>query len=290
MTVEFLETPTFPDRIAMNVEVAPGWNTRIVQLKSGFEKRNMEWGQARLRFNIASALQSTEEWEEVLSYLYCLGGQATGFRIRHPKDHDCTTANGYVTSAGTGDGTPSGQLFKVYTLGALTYAREIKKPRSGVAIYYDGAPLAPTPSVDTTSGIVTFGAFDTASVLDANPASGAVTTLELSDALAGLTSGDKVYLSGLGGTIGTVLNGVAHTVLGVTGSPGSILDLDVDSDGLAYTSGGTAAFYPQASKTLRWTGDFDVPVRFGTDAVALLMKTVDFQRMSDVPLLEIRVA
>ena len=218
-----------------------------------------------------------------------LKGRTHGFRIKDPVDNSVTTTEGYVGTGGVGDGTPTGQMYKFYEIGALSESRLISKPVVGtVTFYYDGNALVPA-SLDTTSGIATWSALDTAAVVSATPASGDATTLELSDALSGAVVGDKVYLSGIVGSIGTPLNGVSHTIQGISGSPEAIYDIDVDTSGLSYSSGGTAGYYPQASKTLRWAGEFDVPVRFGSDAMMLLVKTTSFQRWSDLPILEIRV-
>jgi len=51
------------------------------------------------------------------------------------------------------------QLVKTYTFGAYTYPRTIKKPVTGsTVIYFDGAPQGAGWSIDTTTGLVTFGA------------------------------------------------------------------------------------------------------------------------------------
>lgn len=288
--MSFLETPRFPDRISQNMEVSISWSTRVVLLASGYEQRNIEWSAARARYNIGTAIKSADELKEIIAWIRATQGRGHGFRIKDPTDYQTTAADddGYIGTGGVGDGTPTGQLYKVYVTGALSEARLISKPVSGQVVFYLDGNLI-TPTLDTTTGIATFTVLDSASVVNATPASGNATTVELSDALAGAQVGDKVYLSGLLGTIGNTLNGSAHTIQGISGSPNSILDLAVDTSGLSYTSGGTASFYPQARHSLRWVGEFDVPVRFDSDALRMLVKTTKFQRMSDIPIVEIRV-
>jgi len=285
--MSFIETPAFPDRIAANMEGGPTWATRVVVLQSGHEQRNIEWSAARMRYNLGTAIKSAAELVEVLAWMRCLRGRAHGFRIRDPIDHSATVANGYVGTVGVGDGTPTGQLHKYYSVGALNEARQINKPRTGtVSFLYDGSPITPS-ALDTTTGVVTWSAFASQSVVTVTP--GATTDVELAANLSGLLVGDKLYLSGLTGTIGAALNGLAHTVLTISGGSSEIYELDIDTTGLAYTSGGTGAFYPQASKSLRWAGQFDVPVRFMNDAMALMIQTTRFQQWNDIPLVEIRV-
>lgn len=285
----FLETPRFPDRISANMEGGPTWATRVVILKSGYEQRNIEWDAARMRFNIATAINSAADLAEVIAWMRALRGRAHGFRIKDPLDYSATTAEGYVGTGGVGDGLPTGQMIKFYEIGALSEARPITKPVAGtVTFYYDGAVLAPA-SLDTATGIVSWTALDSASVVNATPATGDATTVELADALSGAQVGDKMYLSSISGTIGATLNDTAHTIQGISGSPTVLYDLAVSTDGLSYTSGGTGGLYPQASKTLRWAGEFDVPARFGTDTMQLMAKTTTFQRWNDLPILEIRV-
>jgi uncharacterized protein (TIGR02217 family) len=287
----FLETPRFPDRISAGMESGPSWNTQVVIIRSGYEQRNQEWSASRMRFNIGTAITSPEELAEVISWMRALRGQAHGFRIKDWTDYSTTVSddNGYVNTDGLGSGASTGQLYKYYAVGALSESRIINKPVTGtVTVYMDGVSIS--VSVDTTTGIVTYSAaLDSASVTAATPASGDATTLTINDSLSGLQVGDKVYISGITGSIGNTLNGSAHTVQGISGSPETVLDLAVDTTGLSYSSGGTAALYPQARHSLRWAGEFDVPVRFGTDVMNMLVKNTRFQRWNDIPILEIRV-
>lgn len=284
----FLETPRFPDRISANMESGPTWATRVVLLKSGYEQRNIEWSHARMRFNIGTAITTAAELAEIITWLRAIRGRAHGFRVKDWLDFSTAIDTGYVNTGGVGDGNPTGQLYKFYELGALSESRIIQKPIDGAVIYHDGVVLAGT-SVATATGIVTLPALDTAAVVSATPATGDATTLELADALSGAVVGSKVYLSGITGSIAATLNGSAHTIQGISGSPNAVYDLAVDTNGLAYTSGGTASLYPQAAKSLRWVGEFDVPVRFGSDSLRMLAKTTQFQRISDLELVEIRV-
>lgn len=288
--MSFLETPRFPDRISFNMESGPTWSTRVVILQSGREQRNIEWSAPRMRYNVATAINSVADREEIIAWMRCLRGQAHGFRIKDPIDFSVDSDDGYINEGGVGNGTPTGQLYKYYSIGALSQAREITKPVSGTVTFYMDSTemISPAPSLDTTTGVVTFMAEDSASVMNACPATGGATTLTLDRALSGLSVGDKIYLVGISGTIGNTLNGAAHTVQAISASP-PIYDLATDTDGLSYTSGGTAAWYPQARHSLRWVGEFDVPVRFETDSLRLIAKTTDFQRWPDIPIVEIRV-
>jgi hypothetical protein len=242
-----------------------------------------------MRYNVATAIASAEDREEIISWMRCLRGQAYGFRIKDPIDFSVDIDNGYINEDGVGNGTPDGQLYKYYSIGALSQSRIINKPTGTLVLYQDGFQLnSPSPSVDTTTGEVTFNAEDSASVVSIASGTGGVTSLTLDRQLSGAIVGDKIYLSGVNGTMSTVLNGLAHTIQAMDASP-AFYELLVSTDGLTYTSGGTASFYPQERHSLRWVGEFDVPVRFETDSLRLIAKTTDFQRWSDIPIVEIRI-
>jgi len=289
--MSFLETPRFPDRISLNMEAGPTWSTRIVVVQSGYESRNVQWSAPLMRYNLGTAIQSAADREEIFAWMRCLRGQGYGFRLRDPIDYRVDLTNGYVNSDGLGNGTPNGQLYKFYALGAFNQAREITKPVYGAlpSFYLDAVEMiSPAPDLDTASGLVTFYPQDSAAVVGAVPISAGATSVTLTRMLAGVQIGDKLYVSGISGTIAAALNGAAHTVQAIEPSPATY-ELAVATDGLGYASGGLAALYPQQRQVLRWVGEFDVPVRFETDSLRLLAKTTNFQRWRDIPLVEIRI-
>lgn len=163
----FLETPRFPDDISYGSQGGPGYNTSIIQIKSGAESRNVNWSIARYEYDVSYGVQTMDNLEELIEYFHAVAGMAYGFRYKDWSDFkSCNT--GDTPSAvdqviGTGDAVESDfQLKKVYTKGAFSRSRDITKPVTGTVLIsingvqkLEGDGTYPW-SVDTATGIVTF--------------------------------------------------------------------------------------------------------------------------------------
>lgn len=208
----FLETPRFPDLIALGAVGGPGYRTEIVTLDSGTERRDGVWSAARAVYELAHIPRTLAEVSALLAFFRAVKGRLHGFRFQDPADYLATTSNG-VLGAGVGDGTAGPyQLRKLYAAGALSEARDIKKPCAGTLHIYiagveraQGGTGAGQCSVDTTTGLVTFG------------------------------------------------------------TP-----------------------YPTSGQALTWSGEFDVPVRFGSDDMRITYVEPDVYTWGSIQLIEIR--
>jgi len=99
---------------------------------------------------------------------------------------------------------------------------------------------------------------------------GGGTVLELARsgaALSGVAVGERLYLSGLGGTVASTLNGLSHAISAISGGGSNVYTLTVATTGLAWTSGGSGYAYPQSTEALAWSGQFYVPVHFVSDEI-----------------------
>ena len=116
---------------------------------------------ARGRWNVAHGLKKREQVAELIAFFRARRGRAYGFRFK-----DWTDYQGLAQSLGVGDGsTKTFQLVKRYPSGGVAESREITKPIAGtVKIYRDGVEATSGWSVDTTTGLVTFGTSPTAGV------------------------------------------------------------------------------------------------------------------------------
>lgn len=304
--MSFIETPRFPDYVAYDAEGGPEFQTDIVALASGFEQRNVNWSQARARYRIAMPLTGTRK-EEILAWFRAMKGRGHGFRLKDWADYQAARVAGGSNGGGAGrmaeiinnvaasaasdngTGMPTYQLVNKYTKGSLSDYRLIRKPVSGAVTIYRGgvaATAGASPgnySLDTTTGIVSWVADQSSSVTAVGI--GASTTITLSGTI-GLAIGGRLYLTGLGGTCGTVLNGLAHAITNIVGN---VHTISTATTGLAYTSGGTGVRYPQNTEALDWAGDFDVPVRFDVDYGSLRKGAPDFFSADSLSLVEIRV-
>jgi uncharacterized protein (TIGR02217 family) len=126
----------------------------MVATGAGHEKRNVNWSEARGRWDVASGLQKQAQIDELIAFFRALRGKAYGFRFKDGTDYKAT---GQVL--GTGDDAQAQfQLVKHYPSGSVIEVRTITKPVAGtVKVHLDGVEQASGWSVVMTTGLVTFG-------------------------------------------------------------------------------------------------------------------------------------
>lgn len=135
---------TFPIEIGAEASVSPNFSTNIVTSASGFESRNANWAQARLRFDAGPGVRSDVELETLIAFFRARRGPAVGFRFRDPYDFSSNGMSGAPAPSdqviGTGDGTRDRfELLKTYGAGEQ---RRITRPSAGtVRVAVDGAEL-----------------------------------------------------------------------------------------------------------------------------------------------------
>lgn len=300
----FLETRLL-NCVAMGAQGGPSFSTGIVSVRSGYESRNQNWSQARHRYDVGMVARPLSEFEEIKAAFMVVGGRANGFRFKDAGDYTVLTAAGdpqplhgtlQVGTAGLGYGVPSYQLRKLYTTGAGSHLRDIRKPVAGtLALLRGGSPVTAGVSpgnyaVDTTTGIITFVADQTEGIASHTP--GADHVFVVGSAFSpNFSIGQRVFLTGVTGTAASVLNGLSHQITNVSTTT---ITIATDTTGLT-ASGGTSYYYPQASEALAFSCEFDVPVRFNVDEFDAVI--VDRQgaqgellfQLPSIPIIEIRV-
>ena len=158
----FIETPRFPDDISYGSTGGPTWATDVLTVKSGFESRNINWEQARYSYNAAMGVRDQTQLDDLIAWFNVCKGRGHSFRFRDWTDYtSCAlgqTPDFDDQNIGIGDNTETQfQLIKIYTQGAYTTEREIRKPTaSTVTVGINGVKQTSGWSVDTTTGIVTF--------------------------------------------------------------------------------------------------------------------------------------
>ena len=153
----------FPLDVALGARGGPERATDIVTLSSGHEERNSRWAQSRRRYNAGYGVKSRADMQAVLAFFEERRGRFHAFLWRDALDH---SSNGTEVplptdqDLGAGDGvTATFQLRKQYGANFDPYWRSITKPVAGsVRVAVDGSEVTSGFSVDTASGIVTFGA------------------------------------------------------------------------------------------------------------------------------------
>lgn len=159
---------TFHDiRLSLDVERGavggPQFNTFVLELASGFEKRNINWSRVRGQWDIGYGVSNQAAYNTIRDFFYAREGRAHSFRFRDWSDYQLDRQ-----SIGTTDGsTATFQLFKRYSSGGIDYDREITKPLSsggaawinGISqnVSYDGTPTASEVDINPLTGIITLG-------------------------------------------------------------------------------------------------------------------------------------
>ena len=117
--VNALDDVQFPLAIGQGASVSPGFSTNIVTTISGHEKRNSDWADARLEFDVGPGIRSEEEVRTLIAFFRARRGAAKAFRFRDPYDYSSRDMVGEPTPTdqflGKGDGQQTEyQLVKSY--------------------------------------------------------------------------------------------------------------------------------------------------------------------------------
>lgn len=290
----FIESPRFPDKIAYGSVGGPGFNTTVVVVDSGYESRNQNWTYPKCVYDVSHGAKTQDELKELIAFFRTVGkGRANSFRFKDYTDYVCIPSEG-ILDAGVGTGMPTYQMYKQYASESNTDTRPIKKPVSGtLSVFKNGVSVsfgasAGQMSIDTTTGVVTFVADATSSASSITV--GATTTVVLAGNPGTLVSGKKLYLSGFTGADAALVNGIAHTVNSVSGSGPYTFILATNTAGKTITLGsGLGSKFPQASDTLAWSGEFDVPVRFDVDQMRVSIDDYNAYTWGQITIVEVRV-
>ncbi len=141
----FLEI-RLPEEISLGAIGGPEYSTDIIMASSGYEQRNINWAQARAKYNLAPAINTSEQLQELISFFRICKGKAFGFRF---KDYSDYRADSQLI--GVGDGiTREFQLIKTYYSPAKAERRIISKPVEG------SVEISQEYVCDYRTGLVTF--------------------------------------------------------------------------------------------------------------------------------------
>ena len=160
----FLESPRFPDDIALESSGGPRFSTSLIVTGSGTEYANRNWLEPLRSWNIGSSIKEEQDIYLIYDFFMAVGGPAntwrfkdwTDYRSGPPTEKVAITALDQAIGTGTGSLTTF-QLKKTYTKGALSTVRTIAKPVTGtVLVAVNSVPQSSGWSVNTTTGIVTF--------------------------------------------------------------------------------------------------------------------------------------
>jgi uncharacterized protein (TIGR02217 family) len=123
----FIEAPSFPTVLSFGASGGPVYHTDIVVCAGGEESRNQNWHEPLCRWDVGSQHRTQAEIEALLHFFHAVAqGTLHSFRFRDFTD------DAFDNAIGVGDGTTTTfQLVKVYTYGARSVTRPVKKPMAG---------------------------------------------------------------------------------------------------------------------------------------------------------------
>lgn len=151
MAFDNLEFSLGPTRFSATIE----YNTTIIIMDNGAEARNVNWDDARLKFDAGTAIKSTADLLTLIKFFRARKGAGRGFLVKDWTDYKAT---GEAIGTRTGTGAQTFQLKKTYTDAGNSDVREIYKPKSGtVVIYANGSALTfgTHYTIDYTTGVLT---------------------------------------------------------------------------------------------------------------------------------------
>ena len=150
--MESFSEERFPTDISYGVSGGPTFKTEIVTTNSGHEHRNIAYTSPRYKYQLASAIKTELQLEEVISFFKSMKGRAIGFRFKDWLDYK---ANEQVLAI-SGGAQHSFQLVKTYKSGLAKTMRTITKPvKNTVIVFVDGI-IAKDITVDFATGVINF--------------------------------------------------------------------------------------------------------------------------------------
>lgn len=147
------------DCVAYGSQFGHEFNTRIVALNNGSERRNADWELPRFRYSVLyQNLTEADHNKVYFAHMACKGALIP-FRFKDWRDYQ---AVGQVL--GVANGEPQIlQLVKEYSFGQLTFTRTITKPvRGAVMVFAEGAQIV--ADVDYMTGQIAFVAVEGAEI------------------------------------------------------------------------------------------------------------------------------
>lgn len=140
------------DKVSYGFQIGPRFNTRIVQLLTGRERRNADWDKFQWAGVAPYQNIKPEDYNDLLGAFVACRGRHKGFRFKNWVDYSVIGQELGTAPDGTTDAI---QLLRSYEVfGGQYFIRTITKPVSGtVVVYSDGTPVS--GSVDTTTGLFT---------------------------------------------------------------------------------------------------------------------------------------
>ena len=149
-----------PDDIERGAQGGPLFKTTVLELASGFEQRNINWADAKGRWDASYGVQNKVGYTRLINHFRARRGRAYSFPFKDWSDFQMARQIIGVTDGATA----TFQIFKNYVSGPTTVTRELTKPVTGTtSVWVNDAAItigagADQAQVARLTGIVTLGA------------------------------------------------------------------------------------------------------------------------------------
>jgi len=132
-------TERFPDNVARGALGGPGYSTGIATAIGGAESRNINWAEARHKYNVSQGIKTGTDERECDAFFRKARGRAHAFRFKDWADYRLAVADSrLVLISGT-----TYQVSKVYGADEATYeeVRSLTRLVAGTLRVYSAAVL-----------------------------------------------------------------------------------------------------------------------------------------------------
>lgn len=147
----------FPTNISYGSVGGPQFKTQIFTSHKGYEKRNIDWAQPLMRFNVAYGIRTDEDMMDIFHFFNARRGRAYGFRYKNWLNYSVSAA---PIAMGDGESTTL-PLWKVYGVaGSYNYKRLkclVQGSVTGVGLSAPGSLVEGTDfNIDYNAGEIAF--------------------------------------------------------------------------------------------------------------------------------------
>lgn len=149
-----------PEKVSYGAVGGPKFQTSIMTLSSGYERRNVDWKTMRAEYDVSYGIKTKTEMDEVRAFFYARRGRAYGFRFKDWNDYKLDRQQIGIT---TSSAARIFQMFKRYQSGVSIYDRVLTKlVASTVQVWVNNSLLAQGSGssqyqVNLNTGLITLG-------------------------------------------------------------------------------------------------------------------------------------
>jgi uncharacterized protein (TIGR02217 family) len=151
---EIYSEARFPPMLSIRCAGGPVFSTSLIENFGGFEQRNINWQNARMRYNIAPAIRSYEDMSTIINFFRAHKGRAIGFRFKDWIDFKATGALVEIADGSSNEFL----LCKRYNIEGIEGAEDIRRINKPVIdtvkIYCDA--ILQNSKIDYLNGKILF--------------------------------------------------------------------------------------------------------------------------------------